>query len=92
MQHDLTREDTALFELKEFKRAASLEQAHEWLLRDKKNTILGGNLWMRLGRQRFRTGIDLSGLDLNRIVETDSGIDIGCCTTLRQMETSPVLK
>lgn len=80
-----------MFDLKEFKRAASLEQAHEWLLADKKNIILGGTLWMRLGRQRFRAGIDLSGLDLDRIAETDAHIEIGCCTTLRQMETSPVL-
>ena len=40
-----------MFELKEYIAARSLEQADRLLHADKKNVILGGLLWMRMGRK-----------------------------------------
>ena len=80
-----------MFRLKDYICVQSLEQGYELLTRDKDNVILGGLLWMRMGRKNYHTGIDLSCLGLNQILETDDTIEIGCMTTLRQMETSPLL-
>lgn len=80
-----------MFELKEFIAAESLEQADELLHQDKKNVILGGLLWMRLGSRQHHTGIDLSGLGLDRISDRGGEIEIGAMTRLRQVETSSLL-
>lgn len=81
-----------MFGLKEYRFADSLEQADKLLHHDKSNTILGGLLWMRMGRKNYHTGIDLSKLGLDQIVETRDKVEIGCMTTLRQIETSRLLK
>ena len=81
-----------MFGLREYRVAQRLDQADEWLHADKGNVILGGLLWMRMGRKNYHTGIDLSQLGLNDITETADEIEIGCMTTLRQIETSPILK
>lgn len=81
-----------MFGLKEYRFPGSLDQADELLHGDKGNVILGGLLWMRLGRKSYQTGIDLSHLGLDQILETEDGVEIGCMTTLRQIETSKTLK
>jgi putative selenate reductase FAD-binding subunit len=81
-----------LFGLKEYNVARSLDQADDLLHRDKGNVILGGLLWMRMGKKNYHTGIDLSHLGLNQILETEDGVDIGCMTTLRKIETSRTLQ
>ncbi len=66
-------------------KAESLEQA--WELNQKKsNRIIGGMLWMRMGNLRAQTAIDLSGLGLDGIEETEEEFRIGCMVTLRQLE------
>lgn len=69
-----------------YKRAESLEEA--WELNQKRtNKIIGGMLWLKMEDIRINTAIDLSGLGLDRIEETDDGFSIGCMTALRDMET-----
>lgn len=80
-----------MFELREFKQVQSLEEADQILQMDKKNVILGGLLWMRMGARQFHTGIDLSALGLDRIEDRGDRIDIGAMVTLRQLETSDLL-
>jgi putative selenate reductase FAD-binding subunit len=80
-----------LFELQEYTFARSLDQADSLLHSDKNNVILGGLLWMRLGRRNYHRGIDLSRLELNQIIEKKNTVEIGCMTTLRQVETSKTL-
>ncbi len=80
-----------MFGLKEYRAVGTLEEGHDLLMQRRDNVILGGLLWMKMGRKQYHTGIDLSGLGLNGISETEDAIDIGCMTTLRQMETSPLL-
>lgn len=76
--------------IKEYKRAESLKEA--WELNQKKNNcILGGMLWMKMGKKRIQTAIDLSGLGLDQIEETPEEFSIGCMTTLRRLEQHPGL-
>lgn len=81
-----------MFGLKEYIFAQSLDQADELLHQDKHNVILGGLLWMKMGRKNYYLGIDLSRLNLNHIIDTGDSLEIGCMTTLRQVETSRLLR
>lgn len=80
-----------MFRLNQYIAVQSLEQAYDLLMKNKNNTILGGMLWMKMGKKRYHTGIDLMGLGLNRIVDTGKTIEIGSMVTLREMETNPDL-
>ena len=66
-------------------RAESLEQAYD-LNQKKSNRVLGGMMWMRLGKGRVHTAIDLSGLGLDTIEENEEEFKIGCMCTLRSLE------
>lgn len=81
-----------VFGLNTYLAVQSLEQGYERLMKDTNNVILGGTLWMKMGRKQYDTGIDLSNLGLNRIEENGDAIEMGCMTTLRQMESSPLLQ
>ena len=71
--------------IQKYVRAESLEEA--WQLNQaKRNRIVGGMLWLRLGRGGVGTAIDLSGLELDKIEETDTEFSIGAMATLRQLE------
>ena len=71
--------------IQKYVRAESLEQAYQ-LNQAKRNRIVGGMLWLRLGRGGVGTAIDLSGLGLDKIEETETEFSIGAMTTLRQLE------
>lgn len=66
-------------------RAQSLEEAYQ-LNQSRKNKILGGMLWLRLGHGSIHTAIDLSDLGLDKIEESDTAFSIGAMTTLRAIE------
>ncbi len=71
--------------IQNYKKAESLEDA--WTLNQRRGSvILGGMLWLKMGKRTVQTAIDLSGLRLDRIEETPEGWSIGCMTTLRQLE------
>ena len=72
--------------IQNYKKVLSLSEAFE-LNQEKTNRIIGGMMWMRLGESRIHTAIDLSGLGLDKIEETDEEFRIGCMVTLRQLET-----
>ena len=71
--------------IQKYVRAQSLEEAWE-LNQSKRNRIIGGMLWLRLGSGSVNTAIDLSGLGLNTIEETDEEFSIGAMATLRDLE------
>lgn len=66
-------------------RAKSLEEAWQ-LNQSKRNRILGGMLWLRLGQGSINTAIDLCDLGLNTIEESEDQFSIGAMATLRDME------
>ena len=71
--------------IREYKRAESLEEA--WQLNQKRqNRILGGMIWLKMETINVGTAIDLSGLGLDTIEETEEDFSIGAMVTLRQLE------
>ena len=74
-----------MYTIRTYKRVESLEEAYE-LNQKKTTTILGGGMWLRLGSRQIGAAVDLSGLGLNTIEETDDAFIIGCMTPLRDME------
>ena len=71
--------------IQKYIRAQSLEEAWQ-LNQNKRNRILGGMLWMRLGKGTVGTAIDLCDLGLNTIEETEEQFSIGAMATLRDLE------
>ena len=72
-------------------KAQSVEEAYE-LNQARNSRVMGGMMWMRLGNAKVKTVIDLSGLGLDQIEETDHVIRIGAMCTLRQLEQCEALK
>ena len=71
--------------IREYKRAESLEEA--WQLNQKKNNrVIGGMIWLKMEKINVGTAIDLSGLGLDTIEETEEQFSIGAMVTLRQLE------
>lgn len=74
-----------MLKIKNYVKAQSLEEAYE---QNRKRTacILGGMVWLKMGNRNVSTAIDLSGLGLDTIKETDKEFVIGCMTPLRDLE------
>lgn len=76
--------------IQNYVRAQSLDEA--WQLNQKRrNRILGGMLWMKMGKGSVGTAIDLCDLGLDTIEETAEEFSIGAMVTLRQLEQHPGL-
>ena len=71
--------------IQKYVRAQSLEEAWQ-LNQNKRNRILGGMLWLRLGKGSVNTASDLCDLGLDTIEETDEQFSIGAMATLRDIE------
>ena len=71
--------------IQKYVRAQSLEEAWQ-LNQNKRNRILGGMLWLRLGKGSVGTAIDLCDLGLDAIEETGEEFSIGAMATLRDLE------
>lgn len=71
-------------------RAQNLEEAWE-LNQKKRNRVVAGMMWLKMGNHSFGTAIDLCDLGLNQIEETEDEFRIGAMVTLRQMELHPGL-
>lgn len=74
-----------MISIQKYVRAQSLEEAYE-LNQKKRNRIIGGMLWMKMGNGSVNTAIDLCDLGLDAIEETKEQFSIGAMATLRQME------
>ena len=71
--------------IQKYVRAQSLEEAWQ-LNQNKRNRVLGGMLWLRLGKGSVNTAIDLCDLGLNTIEEDEAQFSIGAMATLRDIE------
>lgn len=76
--------------IQKYVRAESLEQAYQ-LNQNRRSRVLGGMLWLKMGRGPLGTVIDLQDLGLDTIEETEEGFSIGAMVTLRQLEQHPGL-
>ena len=75
-----------MLQLKQYVKVTSLDEAYE-LNKKKNNVIVGGMHWLKMSSAAAGTAIDLSGLGLDQIVETEEAFEIGCMVSLRQLET-----
>ncbi len=79
-----------MIQLKKYVKVQSLEEAYE-LNQKKSNVIIGGMHWLKMSHRNADTAIDLSGLGLDTIVETEDAFEIGCMVTLRDLELHEAL-
>ena len=75
-----------MLKIKEYVKVNSLEEAYE-LNQKKSSRVLGGMVWMKMMNRSVGTAIDLSGLGLDTVKETEDEFVIGCMTSLRTLET-----
>ena len=71
--------------IQKYVRAQSLEEAYQ-LNQSKRNRVIGGMMWLRLGKGSVGTAIDLCDLGLARIEENEEQFSIGAMVSLRQLE------
>ncbi|MEF9916150.1 MAG: FAD binding domain-containing protein [Lachnospiraceae bacterium] len=80
-----------MFRAKNYVKVQNLAEAYE-LNKKKNNAVIGGMRWLSMSKRNIGTIIDLSGLGLNEIEETEEEFRIGCMCTLRQLELHPGLQ
>ena len=68
-----------MLKIKNYVKAESLEQAYG-LNQKRTACVLGGMVWLKMGNRNIMTAIDLSGLGLDTITETEEAFVIGCMT------------
>lgn len=79
-----------MFSFKNYLAVTTLEEAYNELLKNKKNIVLGGTSYLRMGNVSYNTAIDLSNLTLNYIREEGEYIHIGAMTSFRDLETNEI--
>lgn len=70
----------------------TVEEAYSILNKRRTNQVIGGSAFLRMGKKRISTGIELSNLNLDYIKEDEDYIEIGSMTTFRTLETSQIVK
>lgn len=81
-----------MFTLLELVQPETIDDAYNILMAKRNNTVLGGCAFLRLGSSRIGTGIELSKVNLNYIIEKQEYIEIGAMTTFRDIEMSAILQ
>ena len=69
---------------------SNLEEAYQILQSRQDAVLLGGCGYLRLADRKIGTAIDLAGLDLDYIHESEGDISFGAMTSLRTIETNPI--
>lgn len=78
-------------EIKEYRKAASVEEAYGLLGQSGRNCIIGGCTFLRKTHRKINVAVDLSECGLSYIRETEREVLIGAYTSLRDAETSELL-
>ena len=76
--------------IRNYVKPATPEEAYELI--QSNGTVIGGGAWLKLQSRTVEHAVDISGLGLDKVTETDDGIEIGSMVTLRSIESSKVLK
>lgn len=79
-----------MMNIQSYVRPRSLEEAYA-LNQNRRSRIIGGMLWLKMGRGTVSTAIDLCDLGLNTIEQSEDEFSIGAMVTLRQLELHPDL-
>lgn len=80
-----------MFTINEFIQPQTIEEAYNILVSRRNNAVIGGSAFLRMGTKKINTAVDLSKLGLDYIKDEDGYIEIGAYTTLREVETSPIV-
>ena len=81
-----------MFSFKNYLAVNSLEEAYNELLKNKKNIVLGGTSYLRMGNVAYNTAIDLSNLGLDYIKEEGEYIHLGAMVSFRDLEVNEITK
>ena len=79
-----------MFTIKNYVVVKDLEEAYT-LNQKRNNVILGGILWLKMGERNILNAIDLTELGLDKIEETKEAFEIGCMTSLRDIECNETI-
>lgn len=74
-----------MLKIKSYVKVKSVAEAYE-LNQKKTACVLGGMVWLKMGNRNVSTAIDLSGLGLDTVRETEEEFVIGCMTSLHDLE------
>lgn len=77
---------------KSFVSVGSWQEAYKLLKASPKNKIVGGGLWFKKGNAEVETLIDLSKLNLNKIEDKGTYIEVGSMVTQSEFEKSPLIR
>ncbi|MGL5232569.1 MAG: FAD binding domain-containing protein [Fusobacteriaceae bacterium] len=72
--------------------ADSVSLAYEELMKNKKNVIIGGGSYLRLGNSELNTVISLDKLEMEFIKEDSDYITLGPMVNFRELETNDIIK
>ncbi|WP_105617461.1 FAD binding domain-containing protein [Vallitalea okinawensis] len=78
--------------IRTYHKVDSIDEAYTLLTANSRATIIAGGAWLKLSPKEVDPAIDLSPLKLDEIIETEDAYEIGCMTTLRQLEKNASLK
>lgn len=70
--------------IQNYLKPSTMEEAYELVMDG--GQIIGGGAWLKLMPKTIVNAVDISGLDLERITESQDAIYIGSMTTLRSVE------
>lgn len=77
-----------MFTFTNFFPASTIEEAYNELLKNRKNIVLGGTSYLRMGNTQYNTAIDISNVEnIDTITEKEDSFEIGAMVTFRQLET-----
>lgn len=81
-----------MFTFKNFFAASTIEEAYNELMKNKKNVLLGGTSYLRMGNTNYNTAIDISNVDeIDKVIEKEDSIEIGAMVSFREIETNELL-
>lgn len=81
-----------LLKIKNYYRATTIEDAYKVLLEDDSNIIIAGGAWLKQSKKQVNKAIDITMIGLGGITVKDDMIEIGAMASLREIETSELIK
>lgn len=77
-----------MFTFANFFPASTIEEAYAELMKNRKNVLLGGTSYLRMGNTNYNTAVDISNVtDIDKITEKEDSFEIEAMVSFRQLET-----
>lgn len=77
-----------MFTFANFFPASTIEEAYAELMKNRKNVLLGGTSYLRMGNTNYNTAVDISNVEnIDKITEKEDSFEIGAMVSFRQLET-----